>query len=48
MTSLTFYGGVTEINAKTLYPVHTEHPDTFNKVSKNIIMIDEGKKYEIL
>jgi len=36
---------VSEINAKTLYPVHTEHPDLYNKVSKNLVMIQEGQKY---
>ena len=38
---------VSEINAKTLYPVHTEHPDMFKPVSKNVVLIDEGKRYEI-
>jgi mRNA degradation ribonuclease J1/J2 len=38
---------VSNINAKTLFPVHTEHPDAYNKVSKNLILIDEGKKYNI-
>ena len=38
---------VAEIGAKTLYPVHTEHPDLYKKVSNNIVMINEGIKYEI-
>jgi len=38
---------VSDIGAKALYPVHTEHPDLYNKVSKNVILIDEGKKYTI-
>jgi len=38
---------VAEIGAKTLYPVHTEHPDLYNKVSKNVVIIDEGKKYKL-
>jgi len=37
---------VSEIGAKTLYPVHTEHPEMYNKVSKDMILIEEGKKYE--
>lgn len=38
---------VSEIEAKTLYPVHTEHPDLYKKVSKNIILIKEGAKYDL-
>jgi len=38
---------VTEIDAKILYPVHTEHPDAFNKVSKNVVLVNEGKRYEL-
>jgi len=38
---------VAEIGAKTLYPVHTEHPDLYKKVSKNMIFIEEGKKYKL-
>ena len=38
---------VKEIGAKTVYPVHTEHPDVFKKVSENRVLIDEGVKYKI-
>lgn len=38
---------VSEIGAKTLYPVHTEHPEAYNTVSKNMILIEEGKKYKL-
>ena len=38
---------VSDINAKTVYPVHTEHPDAFRKVSDNIVKIDEGVKYDL-
>jgi len=38
---------VSEIGAKTLYPVHTEHAAMFNKVSENRVLIDEGVKYKI-
>jgi len=38
---------VSEINAKTVYPVHTEHPELFRKVSTNIVIIDEGVKYDL-
>jgi len=30
-----------------LYPVHTEFPDAYRKVSKNMTIVEEGKKYEI-
>ena len=36
---------VSEIGAKILYPIHTEHPEEYKKVSKNMVLIDEGKKY---
>lgn len=38
---------VKQIDAKTLYPVHTEHPDAFNKVSKDVTVVEEGRRYEI-
>lgn len=38
---------VSEIGAKTVYPVHTEHSDLFNKISKNIVTIKEGQKYQV-
>jgi len=38
---------VSEIGAKTLYPVHTEYPELYQKVSKNMVIIQEGLKYEI-
>jgi len=38
---------VSEIGAKTLYPVHTEHPDLYKKVSKNMVLVEEGKKYDL-
>jgi len=38
---------VSDINAKTLYPVHTTHPELYKKVSKNMILIEEGIKYEL-
>lgn len=36
---------VSEIGAKTLFPVHTEHPDSYKQVSDNVVMIKEGEKY---
>jgi ribonuclease J len=38
---------VSEIGAKTLYPIHTEHPDLYKKVSENVVLISEGKKYNL-
>ncbi len=38
---------VADINAKSLYPVHTEHPEAYNAVSKNMVLIKEGIKYEL-
>lgn len=38
---------VSEIGAKALYPIHTEHPDLYKKVSENVILVKEGKKYEV-
>lgn len=38
---------VSEIDAKTLYPVHTEHPELYKKVSKNVILIKESVKYDL-
>ena len=47
MTSLTFYGGVNEgvktIDSDMLYPIHTEHPDAYGKVTDKLIIVQEGK-----
>lgn len=36
-----------EIDAKMVYPVHTEHPQLYKKVAKNMVLIQEGVKYEV-
>ena len=36
---------VSAIDAKMLYPIHTEHPDAYKKVTDKITIVDEGKKY---
>lgn len=36
-----------EINAKRVFPVHTEHPDLFKAASNNITLVEEAKKYII-
>ena len=41
------FEAVKEINAKTLFPIHSEHPEMYQKISKNMVFIDEGKKYEL-
>jgi len=38
---------VSEIGAKMLFPVHTEYPEAYKTVSKNMILMQEGKKYGI-
>ena len=38
---------VSEINAKTVFSVHAEHPDVCKKITEDLILIDEGVKYEI-
>lgn len=38
---------VKEIDAKMLYPIHTEHPTEYAKVTKKIFIVEEGKKYKI-
>jgi len=41
------FGAVKEIDAKTLFPVHTEHPEDYKKVSNNMNLVEEGRKYKI-
>jgi len=38
---------VKDINAKMLYPVHTEHPTEYVKVTRKMTIVEEGKKYTI-
>jgi ribonuclease J len=38
---------VKTVDAKMLYPVHTEHPDAYNKVSKNMTIVKEGIRYTV-
>lgn len=38
---------VSKIDSKTLFPVHTEHPDAYRKVAKNTVITEEGIKYKI-
>ena len=36
---------VQTINAKTVYPIHTEKPELFKKFAKNVQIVKEGKIY---
>ena len=38
---------VKEINAETIYPIHTEHPKTFETISNNTVNVKEGKNYDL-
>jgi len=38
---------VEEIGAKTLFPIHTEYPKLYQPVSKNTVLVQEAKKYEL-
>lgn len=46
MTSLVLYGGVNEIGVKTLYSIHIMHSDLHKKISKDMLKVHEGKKYD--
>jgi len=38
---------VKDIDAKMLYPIHTEYPEEYKKVTDKITIVKQGKKYEI-
>ena len=38
---------VKEIDSKMLFPIHTEHPDAYKKVTDKITIVQEAKKYEV-
>lgn len=38
---------VKTIDAKMLYPIHTEHPDAFNKITDKITIVKEGIQYNL-
>jgi len=38
---------VKTIDAKMLYPIHTEHPEAYKAVTKKITLVEEGKKYDL-
>jgi len=38
---------VKDIGAKTLYPVHTEHPELYKKITNSMVLVQENKRYEL-
>ena len=38
---------VKTIDSDMLYPIHTEHPDAYKKVTDKLTIVQEGKKYEL-
>jgi len=38
---------VKNIDAKMLYPIHTEHPTEYVKATNKMTIVGEGKKYKI-
>jgi len=38
---------VSEINGKMLFPIHTEHPEAYQKVSNKMTLVKEGTSYEL-
>jgi ribonuclease J len=35
------------VHPKKLYPIHTEHPELFKKLSTKITLVKEGKTYKL-
>jgi len=38
---------VKTIDARMLFPIHTEHPEAYKAVTKKITLVKEGMKYKI-
>ena len=38
---------VTDIGAKSVFPIHTEKPDRFSKIGSKITIVQENKPYKI-
>ena len=38
---------VSEINSKMLCPIHTQHPEEYKKITKEITIIKEAVKYPL-
>jgi len=41
------YELIETVKPKTVYPIHTEHPDLFKKLSMNIQLVKQGKPYQL-
>lgn len=41
------YELIEAVKPKTVYPIHTEHPDLFKKLSMNTKIVKEGKSYQL-
>jgi hypothetical protein len=35
------------VNPKTVYPIHTEHPELFKKLSMKSVIVEEGATYTL-
>ena len=38
---------VKQIDAKMLFPIHTEHPETYVRATRNMTIVEEGKSFPI-
>ena len=38
---------VKTIDSDMLYPIHTEHPDAYGKVTDKLTIVQEAKRYEL-
>jgi hypothetical protein len=38
---------VKAIDAKMLFPIHTEHPEMYVRVTRNMTVVEEGRSYFI-
>ena len=41
------FGLVKEIDAQMLYPIHSEYPEEYKGVVKNITFAEEGKEFTL-
>ena len=35
------------IDARMLFPIHTDHPDAYKKITDRITIVEKAKKYEL-
>jgi len=38
---------VRQINARTVFPVHTEYPASYHIVANDLVIVEEGKRYDL-